>query len=601
MPSLPRLRIGPLADIAARAAALPADPARAMLQRAESLADRVDPERLYPLAGVLADLRADRPAPSTPEDDDSSVVGAALLADLPSLVEHLSAAARLDPREYTPPAWLDAAAVCKRWGVSRSTLDRYRKRGLVGRRIEPRAGRPKLVFASARVEIFEARHRPGLERAGSFTRISAGESERMLRRAARYQRVLGWSPSRAAARIAERFGRSHEAVRQLLLRRGPTPGVPASFSPGVPPAPPVHAREREIIARAARFGVSVERLAQRFDRSEGSIYRSLVLAHAERLVALGLDPAPWEDASERFTAPDAPRVFLDHASVQTNLGRPAPSTLAALVALVDADEPLTPGTERALARAHAFLRHRAALLIAALPRHNPPRVAPEGLDAALTPGGPPGVDEIETVLRWASRLKAELVRSQLPLAVRTIEGAIERPLASLTPAQAAGAYELAVGTLSEALERHDPFRAGRIAAQAGLALNRTVAAWWRSTHAPAGARPGAARVRATPPELVPLPDFTVSLSPWQRELDLPPRLRSVLSTADDASRTLVAHRMGWQVPLPDGTTIGGGPPRSLAQIANETRKPAWRIARLEGQSVRALLAAARGPTGQARA
>lgn len=594
MPPLPRLRIGPLADVAARSATLAAEPARTMLERAEALADRVEPDRLYPLTDVLSDLRGD-PAPA-PSDDDSSVVGAALLADLPALVEHLCAAAKLDPKAHAGAAWLDAAALCKRWGVSRSTLDRYRKRGLVGRRVEARAGQGKLVFATVRIEAFEARHRPGLARAGAFTRISSDETARMLRRAARYRRVLGWSASKAAERIAERFGRSHEAVRLLLLRRmAPESATPASGE--FTPSAPVHARERAVIARAVRRGVSVERLAERFGRSQGSIYRSLVLAHAERLARLRPEPPAWEDGFAMFDAPDAPKVFLDHAGVQTNLGRPAPATLAALLALVEADEPFTPAFERAVLRAQWFLRHRAGALVGALPRHNPPRSGEGGLDAALAPGGAggmrgAGVDEIETILRWAARLKAEIVRSQLPLAVRTIEGATERPLTSLSPAQVAGAYELAVGTLSEAVERHDPFRAGRLAAQAGLALNRTIAAWWRSAHAPAG-RPGAARARPTPPDLVPLDDFTVGLCPWQRELDLPARQRAALAAAAEPGRTLVARRMGWQVVLADGSTIGGGPPRTLAQIAVEMGKPVWRAARLEGQAVRVLLGAAR--------
>ncbi len=604
MPPLPRLRIGPLADVAARSRTLAAEPARRMLERTEALAASVEPEKLYPLPRILADLRGERAPALT--DDDSSVVGAALLADLPALAEHLSAAAKLDPAAHAAPAWLDAAALCKRWGVSRSTLDRYRKRGLVARRIEIRAagrsggggaaGRGKLVFATPRVEAFESRHRPGLERAQSFTRISREDADRMLRRAARYRRVLGWSTSRAAERIAEHFGRSHEAVRLLLLKRTPTTDDAAGGGGRAGESSPVHARERAIIARAARWGVPIDRLAERFGRSEGSIYRSLVLAHAERLGRLRPAPPAWwggDSDTAAFEAPSAPKTFLDHASVQTNLGRPAPTTLAALLALVEADEPLTPATERALARAYGFLRHRAGALIALLPRHNPPRSA-GALDSALVPGARAGVDEIETILRWAARVKAELVRTQLPLAVGTIEAGAERPLASLTPAQAAGAYALAIGTIAEAVERHDPFKAGRLAAQAGMALNRTIAAWWRSTHAPSGsARAGAARLRPTAPDLITLDDFTLSLCPWQRELDLAPRLRHVLASAAEPGRTIVARRMGWQIPIDASSTVGGGPPASLAQIGQEMSRPIWRIARLESACIRSLIAAAR--------
>jgi transposase len=576
MPPLPRLRIGPLADIAAAAPRLSPASALAGLERAETLAQRIDPNDLYPLARVIADLRPD--SASSAPDDGSSVVGAALLADLAALAEHLAAAAKLDPAQHAAPAWLDAASVCKRWGVSRSTLDRYRKRGLLGRRLETTPGRTRLVFAADRVEAFAAVHRPALERAGSFTRITPVEEARIRRRADRYRRVLGWSTSRTAQRIAEHFGRSPEAVRLLLVKT----------DDGVSRRAPVRARERAIIARAAAWGVEVDRLAERFGRSEGSIYRALVQAHAERLARLRPEPPAWDEDAGRFNALDAASTFLDHAPVQTGLGRPAPTSLAELLTLVEAAEPLTPAVERALARAYWFLRHAAGVAINALPRHNPPRSAQR---AAGQPAS--GVDDIETMLRWAARVKAELVRSQLPLVVRSVEAAAERPVSALAPAQVGAVYSLAIGTVAEAVERHDPFKSGRLAAQAGLALNRSIAAWWRSTHAPAD-RPGAARARPTPPERVTLDDFTLALCPWQRELDLPAGMRRVLGEAPEPARTLIAQRMGWQVPLADGAVIGGGPPRSLAQIADALATPVWRVVRLEGQAVRALRARARG-------
>ena len=74
-------------------------------------------------------------------------------------------------------------------------------------------------------------------------------------------------------------------------------------------------------------------------------------------------------------------------------------------------------------------------------------------------------------------------------------------------------------------------------------------------------------------------------------------MRRVLAAAAEPGRTLVAQRMGWQIPLPDGSAAGGSPPRSLAQLALQMRKPVWRVARLEGEALRALLRAARAAPG----
>ena len=137
-----------------------------------------------------------------------------------------------------------------RWGVSRKTLERWRREGLIARRVTGENGKPRLVFAAGVVERFE-KGRGGKMGAG-YTRIDERVEARMLRRAAVYAR-MGCSLNQAARRIAERYGRAHETVRQLLKRSEGRGGV--EFAERGPPSE----RERELIARRTGWGSSRRR------------------------------------------------------------------------------------------------------------------------------------------------------------------------------------------------------------------------------------------------------------------------------------------------------------------------------------------------------
>lgn len=539
------------------------------------MAGDLDPAGMYPEDWVVFRLTGYRPEMERP----ALIAGADLIADLSPLIEHLCVAAELGEGDLGDPAgWLGAEEVCRRWGVSRKTLDRCRRGGLLARRVAVQKGsaRHRIVFAAGAVEAFERRHAERLEKAAGFSRIDPETEERLARRAARYRLRLGWSLGQISARLAERTGRGRETIRQLILRNDAA-AARAGATPLFARKGPLRSVQREVIERAydRGCGVDASELARRHGVSVATVYRVLAERRAARLrewaARAAVGPAAPAGAGERALA---------HAAAREGLGRPGPATLAELLAFVESARPEGPAVEAARAAAFVYLRDDALRRVERLPRADPPVAE---------------LDEIETRLRWAARLKAEMVRSQLPLAVKTIESFLSGPggrdLRSLPPRAAQRIAAVAVAAVIEGVERYDPAKGGRLAAPVGLALNRAVSAWARGEGAQfAGGGDGRASARPDPAAIA-LEDFTLRVSPWQAWLEPDVRVRAGLWRVPPELAEVLVMRMGWA----EGES-GGGPPRTLAEVARLRGVTPGRVSRLEHRAMRLALGLA-APAG----
>lgn len=560
MPPLPRIRDAALADLAKQLRFVPRETLGKQLARVEELAGEVDPAGAYPQDWVVFRITGFRGA----SEQSGVLTGSALLADLSAFAERLTAASPRAWREIPAGSMLDAAALAARWRVSRKTIERCRREGLIAHRVLGENGRARLAFPVAGVERFESRHAERLAGAGAFTRIDPWVERRMIRRAAAYRRKLRYSLNRAAQRLAAKFGRSLEAVRQVLRRHEARAGTPIFAEPG-PPA----ARERRVILRAARRAIEPGEMAERFGRSTASIRRVITDERAAALRGLGLAGPEGEPAPVRKGARTPREDPLEHEAARAGLGAPGATDLLAFIESARGQEAPEAPTERARAAAYHALVARAAANIAVQPEH--------GASAA-------GVDEAETRLRWAARLKAELVRSQLPLVVRTIESGLGRPPEQLRSPVLLGLVRASLAAVAEAVDQFKPggpsegkVGGGRLAAPVGLAMTRVVARFAREHAAEfrtgAGAR-AAPRLGAG----VHLPDWTRSVAPWQAFLEPDPRVRAGLAGIDERARVFLTERFGW-----------GGPPKTLVELAGIFKTTVMKAAMFERKAIRAAL------------
>lgn len=508
MPRRSRIRTAPLEDLARQQRFTPQRAILKQIARAEALASEVDPSQSYPEEWVVFRITGYRPAaPAASGDSDyeaAIIPGSALVGDLSAFVERLSDDAALSGAQMGD-GFVGADELCERWKVSRKTLERYRRRGLVARRTRDALGHVRLVYARNVIEAFEARERVRLDRAGEFGRIPETIRRRIIRGAGLYAHRLGWTLNQAAGPLAQRYRVGHETVRQILLRHDESAEAPLFVR-----RPPLSVRERRVALRAYERGIAPSVIARRFGRSTASVHRVIGLRRTERLRRV---PRPVE-RGEAFGLVGVGEAVLAAAAARQGLGAPFPTEVASLVALARAMPPIDAAIEHARAAAMQFLWWRATSLV------------------AESHGGVPRsveLDRAETDLRWAMRLKAELVRAELPVIVRAVEERSGRELEAMDSVEACSLLKPALEAAASAIDRHDPFRGGRIAAPVLLAVSRALAHVREARTQGAGV----------------LVDWSLRLTAWQGRFEPDPRLRVRLPIMPLDWRGPLALRFGW--------------------------------------------------------
>ena len=592
MPRLPTLRTRVLQELARQLRFESADAARRQLARAEDLAlqlldESVKPDApaAYPEEWVV--FRVTGLRMEARGGDGGVVVREALLGDLPALIDRLSAAGKITESDLrgtgkrtskdgttggraasaqrattsiqADAVWLSVAELCARWKVSRKTLERYRRVGLVSRRITLGRGREKVVYSEACVRMFERVHRERVEEAGDFARLDSRTRERLVRRAARYRARLGWTLHKCAQRLAAREGRSVEGVRQLLRGYNDRAERPIFDEPGV-----LDAEGRAWVERTSKRGGSMSGAASRVRKGRTTVYRVVGARRADRLRGLELRGP----VGPMFERKDGAEVLLGSAPAREGLGGRGAASVGELLRIAATIEPGGALFERGRAGACWYLIWRARLGVAGLARH--------AARVRKAKTNEPGIDEIETGLLWASRLKAEMVRAQVPLLVRAIENQTGRAAAAIPGGALKELCEIGLGALIDATDRFDPFKGGRLAAPVGIALTRAVSQWLRRSGDALGP-PGRAIARVDL-DALPLADWTRRVYPWQEWLELPPGVRERVGELGERERRVVEMRFGL-----------GGPPCTLEDAGAGLGTTPTRIAAMQRKAV-ALLA-----------
>ncbi len=579
MPRLPTLRTRVLQELARQVRFQSEDAARRQLGRAEELAlqlleeQAADAPAAYPEEWVVFRITGLRT-----ETGGDAVVREALLGDLPALIDRLSAAAKLTQADLDDEGkakgkagntggraasatranlWLSVEDVCARWKVSRKTLERYRRLGLVSRRVMLGRGRERVVYGERQVRGFERVHGKRVEEAGAFARRDRETRERVLRRAARYRARLGWSLFKCAQRIAARDGRSVEGVRKLLVAHDASADRPIFGAPGV-----LDSEQKGLVERTSKRGGNMSGMAGRVRKSRATVYRVVGERRVDRLRELDLRvPAGGAAMFERADAAD---VLLGHAAASEGIGRRGATTVGELLRMAAEMEPEPAAHEQARAMACWYLVWRAERGVSVLARHGA-RVRASGKRDA-------GVDAIETWLLWASRLRAEMVRSQVPLVVRAIENQTGRSVAAIPGSALRELCEIGLEAVIDSADRFDPFKGGRLAAPVGVAMGRTLSRWLRLGREELGA-PGRAMARVDLDQLA-LPDWARRVHPWQEWLDATLGVREKLGAIAERERRLLVMRYGWN-----------GPPRTVEEVAKELKTTATRVAAMQRRAV----------------
>ncbi len=521
------------------------------LQRIDELAPQVDPDIAYPEDWIIFRITGYRPDLPSP----ALVPGEALRGDLSAIAERISETAKLSPSDIHEP-YETIDSLSQRWSVSRKTIERYRRLGLIARRLDLGSGHRSVIFMRSAVEWFESLNTKRLGKAARFDRINDSQLARFERLATGYRARLGWSRSQAAARIALRTGHSHEGVRKALLRidqaRTEQSNNPIFYEPG--PSTP---RNQRFALRAITRGIEPAQIAKHTNRSHNATLRAINIARANLIASFNLPVGAHQDSDK------SENETLISPAVTSGLSVHAPTDLCALIESMRHRQPTVVYQEQMQARAYHLLCRRAS--------HQ---------HAALSPATPsaPILDAIETDLRLAGMLKAQLVESQLHLVLSTIELQIGGPIDSLDPSRASFLLLGGIRVLSDAIDRFDPSHKARIAAPAGLAITRFALAQ------PDIAQPiadGKATRRIPPGHTI--TDWTTLITPWHPWLMPYTRTQPILEQLEERDRLILTRRFGFD----------GCPPLTRPALAKLLGTSAPHAARYERQAIRAALTVAR--------
>lgn len=535
MPPRARLRLSAVARLERQLEFASAEAVRRTALRAERAVRQMQPDALFSESWLVRSLTGVR---TRDADEETTMVGQALVWDVAALAHRLSARAPLPPASLAGGCvWLEQAA--RRLGVTTRSVQRWRRRGLAtvqvmdGDRIRTAVSGETLAWFMR--EVAPAREPVRRDPASQRRRIE------LVSEASRG----GGSLQQVARRVASRAGVSMSTARRAVAaaeRQGRLAG-PARRAR-------VSAARRAAAWRAWRRGASLTSIATRLSRSDAATLRLVRRERRDRLRALRTGVAPMPT----FTRGDALATLLAPVSVRQDLcHEPWPTRARAFLDRFErADGPGAPVSADA---------QRLVALRYLLWRADRDARAIRGSD----PG--PAVEEVEALLRWAARLQLTLVERALPGAVARLRQVRGGPLATLSGASLRRAclqcVQASVEAVQEAMANDQATARVRLQSLAAMAVERRVgtAAWLR---------PGTASTDAD----ATLPaDLRESCVPWTDLAPLRDDLAASARGSTLAGARLLVRRQGWTGEAPRS-------PRDLAaEVGIDPRRAAQQMAR----------------------
>jgi RNA polymerase primary sigma factor len=379
-----------------------APPARRLeqLARAQKLLGEIEPERAYPYQFVCYRVTDFRPE-SYP---DLLISGRDLSHDLALMIEALGGTM---PAVEPADNLVSLDELSKRLNVSTKTIRRWRKLGLVGRRVL-RNGKRQVYYQESVINHFLTTHQDRVERGSKFSQMSDAEREDVLRRARRLSRACGSTLTEVSRRIARRLGRSVETVRYTIKRYDREHPAQALF-PRL--TGPLDAATKESIYGSYRRGINVETLSKTFQRTRTSVYRAINEVRAQRLLDQPLEYIPHEDfthpeLAEKMLAPMPDAEEYEAKKRSMRAPRDVPPELGACY-----EYPLlSAAQERHLFRKMNFLKYQAVQLRNQLRKEAEGPIDPSRVKIQV-------LNDIESVQEEASAIKDMLINANMRLVV----------------------------------------------------------------------------------------------------------------------------------------------------------------------------------------
>lgn len=424
------------------------------LKRGEQLLNEIEPAREYPYQFIcyrLTEFRSDAHAGLVMKGQD-------VLHDLGLLINDLATSLPAVPVEEVPEEVMTTDEISRRLNVSTKTINRWRKRGLIGIPVLSN-GKRQMGFLPSLVDPFLEANKDRFERSAKFTLLEQQEKDDILRRARRFARVGLGSLTEISRRIARRLHRSPETVRYTIKnfdREHPEHAIFPEMTG------PIERTDKHVIVNSFRRGMDVNTIAKNFQRDRSMVYRAVNEIRAQRLFDQHIEwvynecfDDPSQEAAIRAEMPDAEAFEEDRRAKR--IPKDAPPELFS-----NYEMPLlTKDQEQHLFRKMNFLKYHAAKKLETLK-------LPSGLvNTALV--RVELLDAIEADLAEANKIKELLIRCNMRLVTS---------VAKKHSGQTDNFFELLSDgniSLMRAVEKFDYFRGNKFSTYATWSLIKNFA------------------------------------------------------------------------------------------------------------------------------
>jgi len=520
----------------------PVDVRVEQVDKAEQLLLELDPTRQYPYHEICERITDFKPSMYP----DLVVDGNDAIHDLGLFVEDMSASTSLSAEQAGEPV-LTVDDLSQKFNVSTKTVDRWRKRGLVGRRFRF-GNRSRIGFLTSSVDRFVRDHRDEVRRGSRFSQLSDDEREEIVRKARRLARH-GACPAEVSKRLSKTFDRSAETIRYTLRQYDEQHRENAVFPNA---SSPLSAGKRRDIFQKFQRGVPVQDLAEEACRTRTSIYRILSEERAEQLFEQPIDfmdsPDFHKSDAERLILGPPPEVDKKGSRVKPPPG--LPPYLASLYSI----PLLTREEEVHYFRKMNYLKFKASKL-----REKLDRTHLRSRD----------LDQLQSLVAQAVEIKNFLIRSNLRLVVSIAKR-------HMTPST--NFFEMVSDgnmSLIRAIEKFDYTKGNKFSTYATWAIMKNYA-------------------RSIPAEYTLLDRFRTGSdevfmgsqerrgSQFEEEMTNSRQrqaINSILEQLDDRERQIILHRYGLQK---------GSEPLTLEQVGSRMGVTKERIRQLESRALQKL-------------
>ena len=313
------------------------------------------------------------------------------------VTEHFSAATRAAaPTVADRMLTLDELA--QQFRVSKKTVSRWRRQGLIGRQFVC-DGRRRIGFLQSSVDRFVADNAERVRRGAQFSRLTDQQRTQIIERAQCLARA-GGGIADVSKQIVQETGRSMETIRDTFNRFDREHPDTAIFPYNHGPLP--SETKRQVYQEHCR-GESIEALARRFCQTRPAIHCIINEMRAARIMELPLGSL----GDEQFALLPPKDGARDLLGPLTESDRPTkeprrPSGLPAYLASLYEVPLLTRAQEAHLFRKMNYLKYLARKLRETLAADEPQRCL---------------MDQIETLYHESVATKNQIIRANLRLVV----------------------------------------------------------------------------------------------------------------------------------------------------------------------------------------